>query len=289
MSSDQVQPLDLTGRDRQVRSAMAIMARVAAAFSRSARRTLPFLAKQRGRLLPGSVGFTAPSEAEASDGPHFVVSLETEEGNGWAELTLDTAAISLLLDGALGAPGNTEATILTLELTLAQRALMTRVARSLAQDFAQACTDETSINVKVVSARAIAPGENANKPNTQGLYVRCDFDGIPVKAAITLGVSATALEGAAREVAEEQTSHFEGDPKVAEALREVALTLIAELGSVQLNLREVLRLQAGDVLRLRTAIDDPISVRVGDIVKLRGSPVISRGQLAIEIRGRHDL
>ncbi|MDX2055316.1 MAG: FliM/FliN family flagellar motor switch protein [Polyangiaceae bacterium] len=289
LDPDSVQPLDLTGRDRQVRSAMGIMSHIAANFSRAARRTLPFLVKQKGRLVPGAVAFTSPSDDEPADGPRFVVSLEADEGNGWADLTLDAAAISVMLDGALGAAGGTESAVLTQELTLAQRALITRVARSLAGDFAQACREESGVPVKVVSARAVAPGENGNKPSTQGMYVRCDFDGMPVKASITLGVSSTGLEEAAREVAEGQTGHFEGDPRVADAIRDVSLTLIAELGNVKLNLREVLRLQAGDVLRLNTAIDDPITIRVGQLVKLRGSPVISRGQLAIEIRGRHGL
>lgn len=282
-----VRELDLTGRDRQIRSAMGIMTHVATNFSRAARRTLPFMVKQRGHLEPGAVAFTSPADDEPLDGPRFVVSLETEGGNGWAELTLDTLALALLLDGTLGATSSPDSAALTRELTLAQRALITRVARTLAEDFMQACQEEAGIQVKVVTARAVTPGEMPTKPSTQGLFVRCDFDGLPVKASITLGVSATGLEAAVREAADGQTPHFEGDPRVADALRDVSLTLIAELGSVKLNLRELLRLKAGDVLRLGTAIDDPIAIRVGQIVKLRGSPVISRGQLAIEIRGRH--
>jgi flagellar motor switch protein FliM len=53
-------------------------------------------------------------------------------------------------------------------------------------------------------------------------------------------------------------------------------------------LRRVLSLQPGQVLRLDTAVDDPVSVRVGGVKKFVGVPVISRGQLAVEVRGRHE-
>ena len=78
------------------------------------------------------------------------------------------------------------------------------------------------------------------------------------------------------------------DPRMAEALSEVPVEVICELGSVRLGLRRVLSLQVGQVLRLDTAVDDPVSVRVAGIKKFVGVPVISRGQLAVEVRGRHE-
>ena len=36
------------------------------------------------------------------------------------------------------------------------------------------------------------------------------------------------------------------------------------------------------------AIDDPVLLRVAGVTKFAGRPVISRGQLAVEIRGRAD-
>jgi flagellar motor switch/type III secretory pathway protein FliN len=78
------------------------------------------------------------------------------------------------------------------------------------------------------------------------------------------------------------------DPRMAEAITEVPVEVTAELGRVKLGLRRVLSLEVGQVLRLVTAVDDPVIVRIGGVEKFRGAPVISRGQVSVEIRGRHE-
>ena len=50
----------------------------------------------------------------------------------------------------------------------------------------------------------------------------------------------------------------------------------------------MLSLKVGEVLRLPTALDDAISVRVAGVKKFKAVPVASRGQIAVEIRGRHE-
>jgi flagellar motor switch protein FliM len=63
---------------------------------------------------------------------------------------------------------------------------------------------------------------------------------------------------------------------------------VAELGRTTIGLRRVLALKVGEVLRLPTALDDSIDVLVAGIRKFHAVPVSSRGQVAIEIRGRHE-
>ena len=43
-----------------------------------------------------------------------------------------------------------------------------------------------------------------------------------------------------------------------------------------------------DKRQMPTALDDAISVRVAGVKKFKAVPVASRGQIAIEIRGRHE-
>ena len=63
---------------------------------------------------------------------------------------------------------------------------------------------------------------------------------------------------------------------------------INELGCAMLTLHRVLSLKVGEVVRLPTALDDAIAVRVAGVRKFNAVPVASRGQVAIEIRGRHE-
>jgi flagellar motor switch protein FliM len=77
------------------------------------------------------------------------------------------------------------------------------------------------------------------------------------------------------------------DPRVVQAVQAVPVEVVAELGRVQLGLRRVLSLRPGEVLRLKAGTDDPVQVRVAGLTKLYGVPVISRGQISVQITRRH--
>ncbi len=265
---------------------MNAMASVAVRFSRNARRAMPFMIRQKARLVPEPVSILGPTGNDsAQGGPWFDVLLEAEEMAAWARLTLNAAAIRLVLEGSLGASvlGSSS---LDRELTLAQRALVSRVARGLAESFAESVRDQVGLTFAAVSSQARSDGESSELATARGLCVGCAFEPSLGGAQISIAVSAEALELAARE--QEDEPGAAPDPRMAEALLDVELELVAELGKVRLGLRDVLGLHVGQVLRLPTATDDPIVVRVAQSPKLHGRPVVSRGQVSVEIRGRVD-
>jgi flagellar motor switch protein FliM len=266
---------------------MQAMSQVAGRFSRSARRTLPWLARAKSRLLPKAVSIINPAEelGDAGNGPAFDILLEAEEAPAWASITIDSLALRYVLDGALGAkmPGAGE---LGSELTLAQRAVVARVARSMADDFIAAVREEVGLTFVMASARARSAHDSVELPGADGLRVDCVMEGMQDEPAIAIVVSAEALEAAAREHHEEVP--VAADPRMEEALRDVTVDVRVELGKVVLGLRSVMELRPGQVIRLLTAADDPATVFVGGIAKYAGRPVVSRGQLAVEIRGRLD-
>jgi len=287
MDGAALRALDLTGRERQLRAAMQAMAQVAARFARSARRTLPWLGRAKSRLIPQPVSIINPADESAlsGEGPSFDVVLEAEELPAWASLIIGPMALRYVLDGALGArtPGVAE---LGAELTLAQRAVVARVARSLAEDFIAAVREEVGLKFIVASSHARAAEEVAEAPGADGLRVDCVLEGLDGDPTISISVSAEALETAARELHEELP--VAADPRMAEALRDVTIEVRVDLGKAVLGLRSVLELKVGQVVRLSTAVDDPAIVRIGGMSKFAGRPVVSRGQLAVEIRGRLD-
>jgi flagellar motor switch protein FliM len=116
------------------------------------------------------------------------------------------------------------------------------------------------------------------------LVVDCKFEGVQGDSCITVVTSAEALEAATKEQVTDEVTHR--DPRLAEALQDVEVEVVAELGRVKMGLRDVLSVCVGQVIRLSTALDDPVMIRVAGIPKLTGVPVVSRGQLAIDVRGR---
>lgn len=282
-----VRPLDLSGRERQLRAAMTAMDRIGAAFARYARRSMPFLARHRARIVAMPVQIASMATDAANPlptGPTYAVRLGTKDGNAWATITLNSDAIALTLEGALGGASTAAPVQLTApDLTSAQRALISRVAQSLALDLATAVREEARLTMTIL------PADSAPQPtaSSDSLEVVCQVEGMQVPASMVISASAEALEAAAREQASPGEGGH-GDPRFLEAMQEVPLEVVAELGRISIGLKKVLSFRVGDVLRLYAATDDPVSVRVGGVEKFVGMPILSRGQLAIEIRSRHE-
>jgi flagellar motor switch/type III secretory pathway protein FliN len=167
---------------------------------------------------------------------------------------------------------------------LAQRAVVARVARSLAEDFCAAVRDEVGLTFTVASSHARAADEVIEPPGADGLRVDCLLEQLPDDPIISISISAEALETAAREQSDEAV--VAADPRMAEAMREVPVEVTVELGKATMGLREILELKIGQIVRLDTAVDDPAIVRIGGQEKFAARPVVSRGQLAVEIKGR---
>jgi len=266
---------------------MYAMAHVAQRFARGARKTLPFLVKRRARLVPEPVCIVdLGAERVVERGPVYEILLEAEDGPAWACLSLGPEALSVMLEGALGGSEKNASSGIGADLTLAQAALVGKLARRLAQDFADAVKGQVGITLRILTARSIPAGDERDAAFADGLRAECAFEGIAGDARISIAMGAEALESAAndQDAEEEETN----DPRMVEAILEVPVEVVAELGRVRLGLRRVLSLEVGQVLRLATAVDDPVIVRIGGVEKFRGAPVISRGQLSVEIRGRHE-
>jgi len=283
-----VKPCDLTGRERHLRAAMNAMSRIGLKFSRAGRKALPFLARRRARLLPQSVAIVdALSTAQdLGRGVRLEIPLEEKGGTGWGELIVNAEGLAIILEGTLGAAEGAGPAAMGDDITPAARALATRVARILAVDFVQAIKEEVGIGFEIGAVRSVSAGDGGDGRSSDGLRVDCLFEGMSETACIALVLSAESLEEAARE--HEEPPVQQGDPRVSDSLKDVPVQVIAELGCARLSLDRVLSLKVGEVLRLPTALDDAISVRVAGVKKFKAVPVASRGQIAVEIRGRHE-
>jgi flagellar motor switch protein FliM len=226
------------------------------------------------------------AERVVERGPVYEVLLEAEDGPAWACLSLGPEALSVMLEGALGGSEKNASSGIGSDLTLAQAALVGKLARRLAQDFADAVKSEVGITLRATSARSIPAGDERDANFADGLRAECAFEGIAGDARISIAMGAEALESASKDQSDE--GEEANDPRMEEAICEVPVEVVAELGRVRLGLRRVLSLEVGQVLRLATAVDDPVIVRIGGVEKFRGAPVISRGQVSVEIRGRHE-
>jgi flagellar motor switch protein FliM len=96
-------------------------------------------------------------------------------------------------------------------------------------------------------------------------------------AAVPSGAAAPALEPAAPPISNEDRA------RLAARLAQAEVEVVAVLGHARSTVREVLRLNVGDVIRLDEPPDAPIRVSVEGRQKLFGLPVVRHGNLAIEV------
>jgi flagellar motor switch protein FliM len=205
----------------------------------------------------------------------------------WVVVEIDTDAINLIVEGVLGGSAHdvdAEVESVGPELTSAQRALLTRVVRALAEDVVSAVRNVAGLELKIVGVEALRAGD-APGMEDDALVIPCALEGMGQSGNVLIAMSGESLETATRGA--QIGDHANPDPRIGEALEGVTVEVVAELGRAKLGLRRILALKSGDVVRLTTAIDDPVVVCISGIPKLSGAPVVSRGQLSIQIQGRH--
>jgi flagellar motor switch/type III secretory pathway protein FliN len=260
------------------------MNRIATLFARGARRTLPFLVWRKSHLVPQAVSIAAaPGERPTPTGPSLHATYDDASSPAWAAVSLNDVSLGLILEGALGGAESKESFKFGKELTLAQRALAGRLVKALGEDLSKSLRQELGMELTLSGVYA-GPNDSLDHVHRpDGLTVECIVEGVP-GAVIGISVQAAALEAASREPEIEDVQ--QGDPRMHQIVQDVPVQVIAELGRIELGLRSVLELKVGQVLRLSTAVDDPVRVDVAGLKKFIGVPVVSRGQLAVEVRGR---
>jgi flagellar motor switch protein FliM len=283
--------------DNKSVGALNALTETAKLFSRGLRRSIPFLARQRAKVSLGeALPANDPALPALADGPSFLVKFTSPE-RVWFALHFDTDAILGLLDGLFGnaseeaedeeqAAEATEAAerpTLGDALTLAQRALLRRLCKDIATQIQAPAEAHCKVKLSVSDLVALKRDELAALPEDL-LAIDCRIEEVPNPWAIRVCMGADALTAlSAREAAPANKT----GPTMAAAVLRIPVTVVAELGRVTLKLSQVLGLRTGDTLRLPSAANDPVLVRVEGVPKFDAVPVISRGQVAVKIHSRH--
>lgn len=293
-----IRPFEIGASDQsQLAGALAKLGQIAVLFCRELRRAAPFLARQRARVVVGEP--LADEEALAlSGGPSFLVKLQGPE-HVWAALHFDERAIIALVEGLFGgttvdaeddealpqgSEGDAGRQVLGDTLTLAQRALLRRLCGDMSSQLKALVAAQTGKTLVVTELSSL---KRAQAPELwpDAVAVDCRIEEVPHPWAIRLFMGSDALSKLCAEATGKRETV--DSPSMADAALRIPVTVIAELGRVTLKLSQVLGLRVGDTLRLPSAANDPVLVRVEGVPKFDAVPVISRGQVAVKIHSRH--
>ncbi|KSU62522.1 flagellar motor switch protein FliM [[Bacillus] enclensis] len=85
------------------------------------------------------------------------------------------------------------------------------------------------------------------------------------------------METKKKDIKPEETANLEKRIKTAN------VPVVAELGISEISIEDFLMLDSGDVIQLNAKIDDPLTIKIGEIPKFTGQPGKSNNKLAIQI------
>lgn len=296
----QIRPFEIGALDQnQLHGAIFALTQIATPFCRELRRAMPFLARQRARLVLSEAVLASDGTLRPpTEGPSFLVTLESA-GDLWGAVSFDGAAILALVEGLFGGVGEQDESpevadgaeapdsrqALGETLTLAQRAILRRLCADLAARFVRLVEAQTAQKLSITELVGLRRGEFPELA-ADALAIDCCVEGVAHPWSVRVFMGADALQ---KLTAQDTATQKESDagPTMAMAAVRIPVTVVAELGRVTLRLSQVLGLRVGDTLRLPSAANDPVLVRVEGVPKFDAVPVISRGQVAVKIQSRH--
>jgi flagellar motor switch protein FliM len=69
-----------------------------------------------------------------------------------------------------------------------------------------------------------------------------------------------------------------------ERLAGIEITIVAEVGSIDMPMRDVLALRVGDIIRLQNMrVSDPMALKIGDRKKFNCRPGVVGNKLAVQV------
>ena len=281
-SEPEAQATELASPEGPLREALGRADRAAATIARVARDQL-LLQIARGVEVEAIPGDIVPRDVFASSlAPGALVYALRRDGELQGVLTLDPALAVFVLDNSMGAvvdavSGTPLGSLSPLDRSIVEPLPM-RVLRALGDEL----LDGRSLEPKFLDeGESFASGVRF-EPMLRLTWRFSTGEGRigELAVALTAGAVGRPPQDRAEEVAKERPP---ARVVLSERLSLAEVDLVAVLGRAPSRVRELLRLRAGDVLRLDGAPGDPVPVVVDDVVVAQGNPVVQHGDLAIEV------
>ncbi len=258
------------------RRAAATLDRHAVEISNSIRRAIPFLGRRSIAVAPKpTIATSIATIANEAEGPTFILQLITDPGGLRGALILDGRAISFLLDGVLGGSTDGEPPKLADDLSSPQAVLVRRLAQMIATGIEEPVL--TGVGFRMVELPAV----RGEEPADAAVLATCFFLGDEAQhGRLWMAVAKDAIGTSS---AGPRATGV--DPKMAAAVDDVEIDLVAELGRLTMPISRLMRLRVGDMLRLDVAVGGTIQIRTSDEPILYAQPTTSGAQLAVRIVG----
>ncbi len=220
--------------------------------------------------------------------PTCIYTLDMEGLSGNALLEISPELVFFVIDRLFGGPG--EVTIENRPVTLIEQAVLKRIVERMLEFLDNAWAQVHPMGFKIRDFETNPQFVQIAPPSEPVVVFPFQIILQESKFPMNLCFPYFVLEPILKKLTPQSwmtMSRQEGNPEDEKRIRDVLkvteVELIVELGKAEISLRELLRLEEGDVLVLGTRVDDELKVRVNGRLKFFGKPGVYRKRKAILI------
>jgi len=216
----------------------------------------------------------------------YVINFTNLNGSGLIELSSDL--FFTLLDRQLGGSGNS--VIENREVTIIEQKVLEKVLINALSFLNEAWETITPLGSKLESFETNAQFVQIAPPSETVVIVILDVFIRDKTYSINLAIPYYVIEPVMQNLSAQTwislTQHSEEEDKtdkIKENLLQSKVNLIANLGTADITIREFVKLQEGDLIRLNERLHAPLQVLVNEKIKFLGSPGNLENHKAVEI------
>lgn len=220
----------------------------------------------------------------------FVLKMEPLEGS--LLLEINPELVLTLIDRILGGPG--KAPNAARELTLIEQSVIEKIVNRGMENLQEAWLKVGHFQPKLTGYETTAQFVQIVAPNEIAAVIEFEVKINEIVGKMSMCIPYVVLEPVIGDLSAQKwftvgkkESTTETVENLTKVMKGTTIPIVAQVGKTQINVRELLGLKAGDVVRLNTSPHAEIEILIEGLVKLSGRPGVSSKKKAIQITRVH--
>ncbi len=220
--------------------------------------------------------------------PDCIFVLKMEPLDGAFLLEINPELVLTLIDRILGGPG--KAPTATRELTLIEQSVIEKIVNRGLEALQEAWLKVGHFQPKLTGYETTAQFVQVVAPSEITAVIEFEVKVNEVTGKMSMCIPYVVLEPIIGDLSAQKwftvgkkESTAETVESLTKVMRETSVPIVVRAGATQITVQEMLRLKAGDVIRLNTSPHQEIDVLIENLVKLKGRPGVSSKKKALQV------
>jgi len=286
---DKICVYDLTSQERIIRGRMPTLEIINQKFARLLRASLSGRLRRVIDVIAQNVEMIKFGEfVKTLPVPTSMHIIRMNPLRGGALLVIESKLVYALIDSFFGGPGNSQVKIEGRDFTPIETHMILRVTDLIFSDMKKAWESVEPISVELERSEVNPQFVGIVPPSDVVVVTPFEVEMDEAHGQITFCLPYSTIEPIRSKLyAGFQTERLEVDQnwlrRIVHQLQSLEVEMSAEFGSAEINVRSLLSLQVGDIIRLDQDCDNPLMVRVEGVPKFTGFARVMKQKKAVEI------